>query len=676
MRYGIMDFETCSEADLQKVGSLRYAQHPSTDILCASYCIVEGDVRGAIKTWVPGINPVPNEVSALAQDPEALIVTSNDLFDRSIERCVANPKYSWPLIPLRRRRCAMAVALSFALPAKLERIAAALKFPVQKSPAGRRAMLELCKPRNPRKAEDPTQVYWHERTPEKLALLRARNRDDVAMTAEIIRRFGFLTPAEQAVWEGNEVINERGVYIDRQLLTPMLRLEAEIATWVREEISRLSEGDISSPGQRDRILAWLGQRGCVLPDLRKETVAAALELEDLPDEAHELLDARAKGASAAVHKLRRLDVYLDDRGRVCPSLRYHGAGPGRFTALGAQLQNLRKPRIPDIPTALATAQTGNFELMRERFANPLSILGEISRALIQAAPGKELFIADFSGVESRGAAWICGEDWKVDAWREFDRTHDPRLEPYFKIGHETFGFTDTVARERGKVGDLAFTYGGGRGAWRKFAGKDDTTPDHLVLMFRNAFRAAHPHIRQFWDAAIHLAVKACRSPRTRFQHEGISFYYEPGYLFAFLPSGRRICYPHPKLFVDRRQFHSVETFTFMENTQGRWFRYGAGQRGVFGGFLLENVTQGVCRDLLCEAIHRVEAAGFPVVLHLHDELVVEVDKGTRSLEEFRALMCIAPSWAGGFPIDSKARVSDRFIEIKSQPASSTPEAAE
>ena len=202
---------------------------------------------------------------------------------------------------------------------------------------------------------------------------------------------------------------------------------------------------------------------------------------------------------------------MGEDGRVCPSLRYHGAGPGRFTATGAQLQNLRKPRIPDIPTAIATAQTGSFELMRARYANPLSTLGEISRALIQAAPGKELFIADFSGVESRGAAWVCGESWKVEAWREFDRTRDPRLEPYFKIGHETFGFAETVARERGKTGDLSFGYQGAIGAWRKFAGKDDATPDSAVLTLCQAYRAAHPQLRRFWDASVYLALKACRN---------------------------------------------------------------------------------------------------------------------------------------------------------------------
>jgi DNA polymerase len=663
MRNLITDAETYSEADLKKVGSQRYARHPSTGLFCISYCIVVDGVRGEIKTWAPP-DPIPEEVFKIAADPTALSITSNDLFDRSIERYVANPRHGWPIIPLARRRCAMAVALSFALPAALERCAAVLKFPAQKSPAGRKVMLELCKPRKAKKGEDPTKVYWHPRTPEKLTRLYAYNRDDVAMTAEIIDRYGFLSPSEQTVWELNERINERGTYIDRQLLAPMRRLESEIAAWVRDEIRRLSEDSIHSPGQRDKILAWLRQRGLALPDLRKETVTAALEMEDLPDEARELLDVRAKGASAAVHKLRRLDAYMGDDGRVCPSLRYHGAGPGRFTAHGPQLQNLRKPRISDITEAIATTQTGNFELMRERYANPMSALGEVQRALIRAAPGKELFIADFSGVESRGAAWVCSEDWKVEAWRKFDRTHDLHEEPYFLIGHKTFGFAENVARERGKTGDLSFGYGGAIGAWRKFAGKDDTTPDSVVIDFCRAFRNAHPKLQHFWEAAVHLAVKACRNPRTTFEHARVRFYAEPGYLFIFLPSGRRICYPHPQLFIDRSRFHATETFTFMENAGGRWQRYKEGKQGVFGGFLLENVTQGLCRDLLCEALIRLEAAGFPCVLHLHDEVVAEVDKGSRSIEEFRALMRVVPPWAEGFPIESKARVSDRFIEIK------------
>jgi DNA polymerase len=675
MRYAIVDSETRSTIDIRKVGAIVYGTHPSTDVLCISYCIVTDGVRSEIKTWVPP-QPIPPEIIALAADPEAPVVSFNDLFDRTIEHHVAAPRYGWPIIPLERRRCAQAVALSFALPAKLDKVAEALRLTTRKTDSGKRAMLALSKPRKARKGEDRSQIYWVN-DPAKFETLYAYNRDDVAITAEIIDRFGSLPAAEQTVWTANEIINERGVYIDRQLLTPLRLLETEISAWVKAEIKRLSGGNISSPHQRDRILGWLRERGCVLPDLRKETVAAALELEDLPDEARVMLDTRAKGASAAVHKFKRLDAHMGNDSRVRGNFRYHGAGPGRFTATGPQVHNLRKPREADVRAIMATVQTGDLALVQERYANPLSALGEISRALIQAAPDTELFIADFSGVESRGAAWNCGEQWKVDAWATYDRSRDPRDEPYFRIG-KTFGFADSVARERGKVGDLAFGYQGGLGAWRKFAGKDDTTPDAAIREYRDAFRGMHPKLKAFWDASVYLAVKACRNPGTTYWHERIGFYREPGgyrYLFLILPSGRRICYPQPKLFVDR--YRGEESFTFMENTQGKWWRYGAGYRGVFGGVLLENVTQGICRDLLCEAILRVEQAGFRTVLHLHDELVVEVDKGTKSLDEFRALMRVVPSWATGFPIESKARISDRFIEIKDRPTIvSNPRAAE
>jgi hypothetical protein len=142
MRYLVTDAETFSEADLKKVGSQQYAQHPSTGLFCISHTIVTDGKRGAIKTWTPP-DPIPEEVFEIAADPTALSVTSNDLFDRAIERDVANPRHGWPIIPLERRRCAMAIALSFALPAALEHCAAALKFPVQKSPAGRKVMLEI-----------------------------------------------------------------------------------------------------------------------------------------------------------------------------------------------------------------------------------------------------------------------------------------------------------------------------------------------------------------------------------------------------------------------------------------------------------------------------------------------------------------------------------------------------
>jgi DNA polymerase len=662
MQYVIYDIETRGTVNLKDVGPFIYGTDPATDVLCIGYCIVTDGVRGEIKAWIP-LQPIPGEIVTAANDFTVPFVSFNDMFERTIERHIAAPRYGWPIISLERRRCAQAVALSFALPAKLDKVAEALGLATRKTDAGKRSMLALSRPRKPRKGEDPSRVYWVD-DPAKLEILYEYNRVDVAITAEIIDRFGFLPDAEQAVWVANEVINERGLHIDRQLLTPLRQLETEIAAWVKNEIACLSDGDISSPHQRDRILAWLRERGCPLPDLRKETVAATLELADLPDEARVMLGTRANGASAAVHKFKRLDAHMADDNRVRGSFRYHGAGPGRFTAVGPQVHNLRKPRVPDIRTIIATVQTGDFALLRERYANPLSTLGEISRALMQAKPGSELFIADFSGIESRGAAWICGEQWKVDAWGAFDCSQTPHDEPYYRIGR-TFGFTENVARERGKVGDLAFGYQGGTGAWRKFAGKDDQTPEQMVRAFRDAYRRMHPQLQRFWNVSVHLAVEACRNPGTIHRHERIGFYYEPGYLFLLLPSGRRICYPQPKLFVD--PYYGTRSFTFMENSKGAWWRYGAGRRGVFGGFLLENATQGICRDLLCAAMLRVERAGFRVVLHLHDELVVEVDKGTRTLDEFRALMRAVPAWADGFPIESKARVSDRFIEIKDRP---------
>jgi hypothetical protein len=331
-----------------------------------------------------------------------------------------------------------------------------------------------------------------------------------------------------------------------------------------------------------------------------------------------------------------------------------------------QLHNLRKPELADVRAAIEAAATGSLtEMQRRGFKRPLETVGHIARAVVAAPPGKRLFIADLSGIEARGAAYICGAAAELEQWRAFDRTGRPEDEPYYRTGIATFAQPAATARKAGKTGNLAFQYQGGVGAYRRVTGDAETT-EEIVAGRRDAWRRDHPEYVEFWRLAVFQAVQAIRHPGQEFTAKVVTFRYDlkTGFLELTLPSGRRLTYPRAELIEDEQ--YGTTSFTFLDasgSRTGRMYHERKGS-GVFGGLLLENITQAICRDIFVEAMPRLEAAGYPIVMHTHDEYVCEVPDSFGSLEEFLAIITRSPSWALDLPIAAKGRISDRLIEIE------------
>jgi DNA polymerase len=279
--------------------------------------------------------------------------------------------------------------------------------------------------------------------------------------------------------------------------------------------------------------------------------------------------------------------------------------------------------------------------------------------MIIATPGHTLIGADFSAIESRVLAWIAGEGWKLDVYRRYDATRDSRDEPYCETACRIFrvpsgSFTkESPERSVGKTCDLAFGYMGGLNAWRKF--EPDRFADEEVEKFKHEWRALHPAIKRFWfnlDRAARTAVRQ----RGRVVNCGrVAFKCTGGFLFLKLPSSRKLAYPQPRIVGDDTEQHVV----FADNAAGQFkdCRHG---HGAYGGTWTENVVSGVARDLLAEAMLRIEAAGYPIVLHVHDELVCEVPISFGSAEEFTQLMTRKPSWALELPIAASAWTGARY----------------
>jgi DNA polymerase len=598
------DIETRSAARLDRCGAWRYAADASTEVLCVGYAIDDGPVH----VWTPD-QPVPEAFLTAARDPAWLIVAHNDQFESAIEERLLHPRYNWPLIPAERHRCTMAMALAAALPGALEKAATALGLPFRKDRDGQRLMLQMSRPRRPRKGEDADRLYWID-GPEHRQRLHQYCARDVELERTLFRRSPPLSEAEQANWTLDQVVNRRGFHVDRALALSARELARHEQEAVNAEIVAVTKGTIATANQVARIVAFVREHGHQLQSLSKRSVSAVLANGPEPD-VRRLLELRRDGSRASTRKLDALLAGLDQDDRLRGTLRFHGAATGRWSGSRFQPQNLKKPETKDLGAAVDAILAGDLDRVRALGA-PLTVVGDISRALICAAPGYVLIGADFSAIEARVLAWIAGEKWKIENFTKYDETGDPALEPYCvtasKILRRSITPEDETGRAVGKIAELAGGFGGSVGAWRRFAPEDER-PDQEILIDITAWRAAHPATRRFWRDLERAAKRA--------------------------------------LFTRRR------------STVGN-----RAETSAWHGTLAENVVSAISRDLLAAAMLRLEAAGYAVVLHVHDEIVAEVPEGFGSTDQFRAIMTALPGWAEGLPIAAKAWTGRRYVKTK------------
>jgi DNA polymerase len=650
------DFETQSTLDLKRVGAYRYSKHPTTQVWCCAFAIDDGPV----KLWVPG-DPVPPEFIEAAGNPDWTTSAFNDQFERLITQNIMAPRHGWPVIPIERRRCLMAASLALALPGKLENVAKALNLDQQKDKPGRDLMLRLAKPRKPRPDEDPDGVYWID-DPERLERGYAYARQDVEVERELHHRLRPLIPEEQGLWALDSVINERGFAVDRDLAAAMVKITDAARAEIDAELSLITGGQVTAVAQAGRLVAWLAEHGCPVDDIRKSTISHALRRKGLAPEVIRVLELRRAGAHAAAAKPQAFLDRCSDDGRLRGAFTYHGASTGRWSSLGVQVQNLKRPDgVNSIAQKIEAVATGDIEIARKH-GQPLETIGAIVRALVVAAPSFRFVAADFSGVESRITAWLAGETWKIEQWAEFDRTKNTNNEPYLIVGH-MLGAPADKARALGKIADLAFGYMGGPAAWRaacKLYGADEDRDEDEIRALQQAWRRKHPNVTRLWALLNRAAILATRSPGQTVQAgPRVSFRHEDGFLFMRLPSGRDHAYPHASLMTTDRGDLAV-TFSDVQHGKFGPCRHG---HGSYGGTWIENAVQAVARDLFACAMRRCEASNYSICFHVHDELVSEVPvESNHSVEEFERIITELPAWADGMAIAAKGCNGPRFCE--------------
>lgn len=665
-----IDLETYSDVDIVKAGLYKYAQRPAFEILLFAYSLDGGPVEVIDLASGGMASCIPLWLINALKDPACVKHAYNAAFEWY---CLCrwfrwNPEKEGTVF-LRQWRCTRLHGLYCGYTASLDATGKALGLPQdkQKLAAGKALIKYFCVPCAPTKTNGGRTRNLPHHDPAKWALFKTYNAQDVVTEMEIERRLSnFPVPDEvQAQWVTDQVINLRGVAIDRDMVQGALDLDAAVREDYLREAARLS--GLTNPNSVTQLSKWLQEEtGEEISYLRKTTVSDLLGKELPSDAARRMLEIRQELGKTSNKKYNALETAVCDDGRVRGLLQFYGANrTGRWAGRIVQPQNLPRTYIAGelLPLARELVENRQREALRVVFGSVPDTLSQLIRTAFTASPGRTLVDADFSAIEARVIAWLAGEEWVLDVFRTHGKIYEATASQMFNIPLERIkkGNPEYSYRQKGKVATLALGYQGGTGSLISMGALRNGLTEEELPDIVDRWRRANPAIVRFWytlDAAAREAVNTGRQielwdGRLAFARE-CDPENELDFLTIRLPNGRKLYYANPHMSTNRFGQPSLG-YWGMNQKSKKWERL-----ETYGGKLAENITQAVARDCLAEAIERLEAAGYPVVFHIHDEVVIDAGAGKDSLEDVIRIMSQVPSWADGLPLNADGWTNDFF----------------
>ena len=626
------DIESFSDVDLIKCGVYAYADSPAFEILLFAYSFDGGETQ--IIDLAQG-EKLPAEVEEAIFDVSVTKTAYNANFERT---CLS--KYFGRYIPPESWHCSAVQAAMLALPRSLEDVGRVLGLDEQKMKEGKDLIKYFCVPCKPTKANGGRMRNLPCHAPEKWELFKTYCKRDVDVEKSIRRKLhNFPIPeSEMELYRLDQHINDRGVLVDMGLVEQAIaceRLHKEIVTKRAYELTGLE-----NPNSVAQLKGWLGDMGMEAESLSKKAVAEMIAETD--GEVEELLRLRLMLAKTSVKKYEAIERSACSDGRVHGMLMFYGANrSGRWSGKNVQLHNLPKNYLPDLELARDLVKQGRFEDIELLYDSTPNVLSELIRTAFIPKQGCRFVVADFSAIEARVLAWLSGEQWRLDVFTSHGKIYEASASSMFHVPMEEITKGSTL-RQKGKLAELGLGFGGAAGALISMGALDMGLTEEELPPLVAAWRKANPHITQFWWDVDAAAIKAV-TEKQKTKVGKIIFEYKSGILFITLPSGRKLSYVKPRMAVNKFGRDGLTYEGISENK--KWSRI-----ETYGPKLVENIVQGTARDLLAEAMLRVEKKGYPIVMHCHDEIIAEVPEGTGSVDEMCEIMAVQPEWAEGLPL--------------------------
>ncbi len=632
------DIETFSDVDLIRCGVYKYADSPNFEMLLFAYAVDDGDVH---IIDIAGGEELPEEIIQAIKSDTVVKTAYNAQFERvCLSRYLKLPEGEY-LNP-QSWYCTAVQAAELALPLSLADVGSVLGLERQKMTEGKELIKYFCVPCKPTKSNGNRTRNRPCHDINKWETFKKYCMRDVDVERQIADKLKMypISDEEHRLYVLDQIINDRGVLVDSELAEQAVKLNS-IQTAVAVEQAYMITG-LENPNSVTQLKQWLKEKGVEIESLSKKSVKSLADETD--GDVSEMLKLRLLMAKTSVKKYEAVIRSVCSDNRVHGMMRFCGANrTGRWSGNILQPQNLPQNHLPDLTLARDIVKDGDFEMLDMMFGNVPNVLSELIRTVLIPKPNHRFIVADFSAIEARVLAWIAGEQWRIDTFKNGGDIYCASASKMFKVPVEKHGVNGEL-RQKGKISELACGYGGSVGALKNMGAVEMGVQENELQGLINDWRNANPHIVRFWYEVGNAAMKAIKE-KTTVPLGKVVFAYERGILFIRLPSGRRLSYIKPRIGTNR---FGGDSITYMGiNSAKKWDRL-----ETFGGKLTENIVQGTARDLLANALINAANAGYDTVFHVHDEIICEVPNGYGSVDELCKLMCIKPEWADGLPLNA------------------------
>lgn len=641
-----IDIETYSSYDLKTCGVYRYVEAPDWAILLFAYAVDGGPVQCVD---LASGESLPEDVRAALTDPAVTKTAYNATFER-----VNLGKYLGLRLDPAQWRCTMVRAARLGLPLPLGQCGEVLHLEAGKMKEGAALIRYFSLPgKNGR--------HYPADAPERWATFKAYNIRDVEVEQAILAKVRRLeVPAfDDQLYIADQEINDRGVLIDRQLVENAERFDTEYKAQLAHQAKTLTGLDNpNSPAQLKRYLQET--TGSEVETLNKKVLADLKDqLAEYPD-AQELIELRQDMAKTSSKKYTAMLKCVCSDGRIHGLLQFYGAArTGRWAGRLVQVQNLPQNHLASLDYARSLVKRGDLEEFTDNYSNPTHVLSELIRTAFVAAPGHTFHVCDFSAIEARVIAWLAGENWVLDVFREGGDIYCRTASKMFGVPVEKHG-ANAELRQKGKIAVLALGYGGGVSALEAMGGARLGLSKDEEKEIVQLWRKSNQNITQLWQTLEAAAIKAIQTGENVRINRGIVVGRQWGMLTITLPSGRTLCYPRVSIGIERndgwRGDHEIIEYGGTNQTTKKW-----GKIRTYGGKLTENVVQAIARDILGVVILRAREAGLPVVFHIHDEIIVEAAPG-QTLEQVEDLFSKPITWCSDLPLKGAGYTTPYYLK--------------
>ena len=642
-----IDIETYSSNDLTSCGVYKYVEADDFTILLFSYSVDGGAVQCV--DFAQG-ETLPAEILAALRDP-AVIKTA---FNAAFERICISRYYGWPLMDPTQWRCTMVRAARMGLPLSLEQCGEVLRLENGKMKEGKALI---------RYFSTPTKGKRHlpADAPDRWEIFKQYNIRDVEVEQQVLAKVRRLEPAEfdEQLYVVDQLINDRGVLLDRQLAENAARYDNEYKAQLLAEAKELT--GMENPNSPAQIKDYLHKAaGISVSTLNKKNLDEVEALVKYHRKARRVLELRREMGKTSNKKYAAMLKCVCADGRIHGLLQFCGAArTGRWAGRLVQVQNLPQNHLSDLDYARQLVKAGDLEDFELNYENPTHVLSELIRTAFIAKPGCVFHVCDFSAIEARVVAWLAGEQWVLDVFRGGGDIYCATASQMFGVPVQKHG-PNAELRQKGKIAVLALGYGGGVAALEAMGGSRMGLTEYEEKEIIRKWRDANPKIVRFWTIIEQAAVKAIKTGESVTIHRGIVVAYRWGMLLITLPSGRTICYPRAGIGIERndgwRGDHEIIEYEGMNQVTKNWERI-----RTYGGKLTENVVQAIARDILGYIILRAHDSGLNIVFHIHDEIVVEAEPG-QTLQDVESIFSKPINWCRDLPLKGAGYTTPYYLK--------------